>query len=260
MHTDPQFDYRDRTQPFAVQLLDLTIIQLANWRWSWTGLMLTSIVAPLLSTVALGIFARDSGPEALAYVLTGNVVMSLLFGTFDRVAGHFAYMRMVGRLTFFATLPVYRAALILATVLAFLVLVLPAAVITLIAGTLILEVPLTLSPWILVVIPLTGTALCGLGALIGISMRTPEDVGSTSSLITFLLLGLGPIVIPPDRLPDALLTVSYLSPATYAASALRQTVLGLTDTIPLGVDIAALIVLLVISLWAVGERMDWRES
>ncbi|MBN1200236.1 MAG: hypothetical protein JXJ20_00130, partial [Anaerolineae bacterium] len=77
------------TQPFLIQLFDLTLVQLANWRWSWRGMMLTSLVAPVLSTAALSVFAAGQETETLGYILTGNMVMSLLFGTFNMVAGHF---------------------------------------------------------------------------------------------------------------------------------------------------------------------------
>jgi hypothetical protein len=43
-------------------------------------------------------------------------------------------MRAVGRLDYFATLPIYRSALILATVLAFLIMSLPSVAMTLILG------------------------------------------------------------------------------------------------------------------------------
>ncbi len=248
-----------RAQPLLTQLLDLTLIQLANWRWSWRGLMLTSLIAPLLSTAAFSVFVRE-GADVLAYILTGNMVMSLLFGTFDRVSTHFAYMRLVGRLDFFATLPIYRAALILATVTAFLVLSLPAVLLTLLMGALLLDLSLTLSPWIVVVLPLIGTALCGLGALIGVAVRSPEEVGNLSTLLTFVLVGFGPVIIPLDRLPPLIQTLSYLSPATYAASALRQTVLEMPDRIPLAVDMLVLAGLLIGSLWLVGQRMDWRRG
>jgi len=251
---------RRRTQSFPVQLWDLTLIQLANWRWSWRGMLLTSVIAPLLSTAALGTFAARDDPDTLAYILTGNVVFALLFGTFDKVATHFAYMRMVGRLDFFATLPVYRAALILATVTAFLVLALPAVAVTLLAGQAMLGLTLAPSPWLLVAVPLIGVSLCGLGALVGILVRSPEEVGSLSSLITFVLLGFGPVIIPPDRLPDIIETLSVLSPATYAASALRQTVLDMPDRIPLAVDLLVLAGFLAASLWVVGRRMDWRST
>jgi ABC-2 type transport system permease protein len=34
-----------------------------------------------------------------------------------------------------------------------------------------------------------------------------------------VMLGLGPVLIPPDRLPGIMLILGRLSPATYAASA-----------------------------------------
>jgi ABC-2 type transport system permease protein len=246
-------------QPLPVQILDLTLLQLTNWRWSWRTMLLSGTVAPLLSTLALGIFAAEGGAEALSYVLTGNIVFSLLFSSMDKVSTHFAYMRLVGRLDFFATLPIRRAALILATACAFLLLSLPPVLITMIVGTLVLRVPLAISPWLLLVIPLSSLSLCGLGALIGTLGRNPEEVGSFSMLTSFLLLGLGPVIIPASRLPDAINALSLLSPATYAASALRQTVLGLSDRLSLAVDLAVLALIMFVLLWLAGRRMDWRR-
>jgi ABC-2 type transport system permease protein len=80
-------------QPFLIQLFDLTLIQLTNWRWSWRGTLTTSLIAPVLSTLALGSFAANEGRTVLGYVVTGNVVLSLLFGTVNKVSGNFAYMR-----------------------------------------------------------------------------------------------------------------------------------------------------------------------
>ena len=56
--------------------------------------------------------------------------------------------------------------------------------------------------------------------------RTQAESGTISTLLTLLMLGLGPVVIPPDRLPAILQAVGRFSPATYAASALRQALLG----------------------------------
>lgn len=80
-----------------------------------------------------------------------------------------------------------------------------------------------------------------------------------SLLVTFLLVGLGPVVIPPNRLPRFMILLGYLSPATYAASALRQTLLGpLTGEIV--IDLALLAAFGIVSLWVVGRRMDWRQK
>jgi ABC-2 type transport system permease protein len=101
--------------------------------------------------------------------------------------------------------------------------------------------------------------MAGFGALIGSVARTPQEAGSLSLLITMIMLGLGPVLIPPARLPDVVLVLGRFSPATYAASALRQALLGpLTERIFL--DLAVLVGVTVIVLWLVGRKMDWRQS
>jgi ABC-2 type transport system permease protein len=244
-------------QPFFIQLIDLIIIQLTNWRWSWRGTIITSIVAPAISTAALGVFAGNS-PNALAYVVTGNMVLSMLFGTLGQVSGNFAYMRANGMLDYFATLPIYRAALIIATVVAFFVLSIPATVVTLLIGTMLLKLPVNISPLIVIVIPLITLTLAGLGALIGLVGNTPETVSAVSNLTTFALISLGPIILPAEQLPEIIRVISYLSPATYAASALRQVVLASVEPIPLVVDMLILISIMLLLLWLVGKRIDWR--
>jgi hypothetical protein len=82
-----------KQQSTLVQILDLFLIELTNWRWSWRTQLVTSIVAPLLGIVGLGVFARGAGKETLAYILTGNTVMALSFGMLEKVQSHFMYMR-----------------------------------------------------------------------------------------------------------------------------------------------------------------------
>ena len=255
MYTMP---HSHRQPSILTQLVDLFLIELTNWRWSWRSMVLTGIVAPVLSISALGIFARDSGPKALAYVLTGNIVLALMFENQDKVAGHFIYMRFNGILDYFATLPIQKHVLILAVVLSFLLLSLPSLTITVLLGALLLDVPIVLNPMIPIVVPMCAIPMAGIGALIGSSARTPQEAGSLSLLTTFLMLGLGPVVIPPDRLPNVILFLGRFSPATYAASALRQTLLGpLTGQIVL--DLAALAGFTLVVFWLVGRKMDWRQ-
>jgi ABC-2 type transport system permease protein len=249
-----------RKQPsFLVQLVDLCLIELTNWRWSWRTLIITGTLTPLLGIVALGIFARDSGREALAYVLTGNTVLALMFGNMDNVQSHFAYMRFMGALDYFATLPVRKHILILAVVLSFLLLSLPSLAATMLLGSLLLAVPIAPNAAILVVVPLCAISMASVGALIGVSARTPQESGSLGLLVTLVMTGLGPVMIPPARLPGFMLFLGRFSPATYAASALRQTLLGpLTERIIL--DLAVLAGVTGVLFWLVGRRLDWRQA
>jgi ABC-2 type transport system permease protein len=242
---------------FFVQLLDLLLMELTNWRWSWRSTVLTSMVAPILSIVALGSLAQGSAQNSLAYILTGNLVMSLMFSNHNNLASRFTYMRFAGTLDYYATLPINRQALIVATVLSFFLLSLPSLIATVIFGTLFLKIPLAINPLILLVIPLCVLPIAGLGAAIGVYARTPDESGSFSLLLSMVMLFIGPVIIPGDRLPEFLLILGYLSPATYAASALRQTLLA-PITGQLIVDIIALLGFALLTFWLVGRKLDWR--
>lgn len=58
--------------------------------------------------------------------------------------------------------------------------------------------------------------------------------------------------------PEIVKTISLLSPATYAASALRQVVLNVPDRIPFVVDLIVLVAMTVGLLWLVTQKLDWR--
>jgi ABC-2 type transport system permease protein len=246
-------------QPFLIQLWDLMLIQLTNWRWSWRGTMITSMIAPILSIGALSVFAQDNTDNQLGFILTGNIVLSLMFGMVGQVATHFGFLRWTGGLHYFATLPIYRIALILATLFAFMLLALPATFMTIVAGSLILQLPLKISPWVIIVIPLVAGALSGLGAIIGITGRTQESINTTATLTTFLLVFLGPVVVPPERLPQIVQVISIFSPAPYAASALRYVLLGIGDERTFFIDLLVLCGVCIALLWFANRRIDWRK-
>jgi ABC-2 type transport system permease protein len=248
---------RLRKQPFLTQLLDLFLIELSNWRWGWLLMLLQGTVTPLFSLLGLGVFARDSGGEALAYVMSGNVVVGLLFGTMHAVQSHVTWMRFEGAMDYFATLPINRYVLILAMTLAFLLLSLPSLLITMLLGPFLLGVSLDPSPLILIVTPLCAASLAGVGALLGLVGRTRAESGNLGFLLTLVMTALGPVIVPPDRLPQAMLVLGHLVPTTYAASALRQTLVGpLTEQII--VDLVVLGGITVAFLGLVGRNISWR--
>ena len=248
-----------KPQPFLTQLFDLTLVQLSNWRWSWRGMLVVSTLAPVMSMAALGFFARQSGPYTLGFILTGNMVLSLIFGTLNKVCSNFTFMRARGMLHYFATLPIHSASLILATVTAFFLLAVPSVLVTLALGVWYLGLRLHFSFWALLVLPLASVSLAGLGALIGTRARNPEEADSFSMVLSLLLVGIGPVLVPPERLPSFMVALGWFSPATYAASALRQTLLG-PVTGRLWLDLAVLGLLSAAVLFWVGKVMNWRSS
>ena len=69
-------------------------------------MLLRGTLTPLLSLIALGVFARDVGRDAVLYVATGNIVVGLLFGAMDAVHSHITFLRFDGAMDYFATLPI----------------------------------------------------------------------------------------------------------------------------------------------------------
>lgn len=249
-----------RSQPgFIKQLIDVFLIELTNWRWSWRGMLITGTLAPLLTLLALSVFARDSGKGSLAYVLTGNIVAALMFGNMTNIQNHFVFMRFQGVLDYFATLPIRKVSILLALVLAFFLISLPSLLVMIIVGTWLLGIQLTINPLIILVLPLCTLPLSGIGALLGTFARTPQEGNTSGILVTFLLVALGPVAIPPDHLPAFMITLGRFSPATYAASALRQVLLG-PITGQLAIDLLVLTAVSLVVFWIVGKKLDWRKE
>ncbi|MBD2034040.1 ABC transporter permease [Leptolyngbya sp. FACHB-321] len=211
--------------PLLLQLFDLLCMELSNWRWSWQVMVLTATISPVLSIIALGSFVSRHDAESLNAILSGSLVMSLMFGNLGNVSSRFAYMRFSGALDYYATLPIRRSLLIIAVVLAFFVLSLPAVLVTIGFGAWFLHLPFILHPLLLLVMPLCVLPLAGIGAAIGTNAPSPEVGGGLTLLVTLLALFIGPVLLPASRLPELVQIVGYCSPATYAASALRQTLL-----------------------------------
>lgn len=263
----PQLRPRN-AQPLLIQFFDLLQMELLNWRWSWRGTLVTGMIAPVLSILALGTFARNAlavgtgapngGMQALSYILAGNLVLSLMFQTMSKMCSRFAFMRATYTLDYFATLPIRRWIFVAAITLSFFLMALPGLLVTLLAGILYLDLPIHFHPLLLLILPLAALPLSGLGALIGVSITPGDQAMAITNVLTLVLMGLGPVIVPAEQLHPWLLWSGWLSPASYAASALRQTLSG-PITPRLGLDIGVLLAMAAVSYWLVGKKMSWRE-
>ena len=57
------FSKRIRVQSYPIQLVDLVLIELSNWRWSWRSVLVVGTVVPLFGMIGLSIYARDWAPR-----------------------------------------------------------------------------------------------------------------------------------------------------------------------------------------------------
>jgi ABC-2 type transport system permease protein len=248
-----------RAQPFVTQFADLLRIELTNWRWTWRLTVVLGMGGPFATIVALRFLLGTAGPDTLGYVLAGNLALALIFDNQMRVGSHFEFMRFHGTFDYFASLPVSKSALIVAVAAAFFILSMPAVLVLTLIGPPVLGLSLHPSPAVLLVLPFCALPMAGVGALIGLYARTPAEASSMGMLVTLLLAGVGAVMIPPDRLPPWFVTLGRVSPATYSASALRQTLLG-PMTNRLWLDLSMLAGFAGATFWAVTRKLDWRRT
>ncbi len=264
----PEIARQSAGAPFAAQappsawaqLVELSHRELLNWRWSWRPLILTGMVAPVIFITLLGnVAGPDADAQRLVHILTGNIIMGLMFTNMRRMTSRFAWMRAVGTLDYYAVLPIHRGLVVVSVLVAFFVLSLPALAVTLLYGTVFLDIELHLHPLLGVVLPLTALSLAGLGAYIGVAARNLEEAQSYSQAVLFVFMVLGPVMMPREHLPNVLRLAGWFNPATYGASALRQVLLG-PITAQLWWDLALLTVVSAVSLYWVTRKMAWRGA
>ena len=142
----------------------------------------------------------DGGAEARA-VVAGSSVLVVAFVALNLLAQYFGQLRAGGGLDHYATLPVPPAAVVLGAAGAYASFTVPGTIVTAVAGSALFGLPMT-HLWVLVaVIPLSGAALSGLGAALGLLAPRQEVATLLGQLGMSAALLLG--VLPAERLPGA---------------------------------------------------------
>ncbi|MFC9290007.1 ABC transporter permease [Streptomyces sp. NPDC057052] len=162
----------------------------------------------------------EGGREAEA-VVAGSAVLVVAFVALNLLAQYFGQLRATGGLDHYATLPVPPAAVVLGAAGAYASFTVPGTLVTAVFGAVLFGLPLT-HLWVLaLVVPLSGAALAGLGAVFGLLAPRPElaTVLGQLGMSAALLLG----VLPPDRMPEAVRLARDLLPSTYGVEALART-------------------------------------
>jgi ABC-2 type transport system permease protein len=240
--------------------LDLYLMQLANYRWTWRWQLIGGLIAPLSFMFMINSLLGAAGmsAEAGAHVLAGNLVLSAVFTAMGNTANRFAWLKETEGLDYYATLPIRRSAMVATVVLAFVTLSLPSMGATVLLGRLLFGLPLAPHPLALVVLILTALSLAALGATIGILSPNVETQSVISNLALFLLVFLSPVLVPLERLPGLLQLTSRLMPVSYAVAALRHLLVGTVNAAVLR-DLAILAAFAVVALFVAAGRLDWRR-
>lgn len=247
------------TRRFVLNFWDLFVIQLANWRWSWPATLINGLLVPLTTFFFFKMITSGDSTQINLYLISGNIIVSLLFTTMYGTCARFAFMRTFGVLDYYATLPVYKPLLVLAVNCGFLVLTLPTAFLTLLLGEWFFSLQVSVNPTFIILVPLASFSLSAVGAFVGVVAPNFDTATTISGILQFVFMGASPVLIPAERLPEIVQWFSYLLPSTYAADALR---LSLTEQYSgrFFLDLAFLIIFDLAAMIFVASKMEWRQG
>jgi ABC-2 type transport system permease protein len=159
----------------------------------------------------------ESSDTTSQQVVAGSTVLIAAYVALNLLAQRFGMLRATGALDHFATLPVSGTLVVLATAASYATFTLPGAVFTAVLGAVMYGLPLA-HLWVLVlVLPLAGASLAGLGACLGLLAPGQELATVAGQLGMSGVLFLG--IIPEHRMPEALQVVRAAVPSTYATDA-----------------------------------------
>nr|WTB30523.1 ABC transporter permease [Streptomyces sp. NBC_00830] len=187
----------------------------------------------------------DGGSEARA-VVAGSSVLVVAFVALNLLAQYFGQLRASGGLDHYATLPVPPAAVVLGAAGAYASFTVPGTIVTAVTGSVLFQLPMT-HLWVLVaVIPLSGAALSGLGAALGLLAPRQELATLLGQLGMSAALLLG--VLPAGRMPAPIGWVRDLLPSTYGVEALSRSFGAHPDWAVIALDLGVCAVVGVLSL------------
>ncbi|MFI9234691.1 ABC transporter permease [Streptomyces sp. NPDC053079] len=193
----------------------------------------------------------DGGAEARA-VVAGSSVLVVAFVALNLLAQYFGQLRASGGLDHYATLPVPPAAVVLGAAGAYASFTAPGTLVTAVVGSVLFKLSMV-HLWVLAaVVPLSGAALAGLGAALGLLAPRQELATLCGQLGMSAALLLG--VLPADRMPAPIGYARDLLPSTYGVEALARSFDAHPDWLlvaaDLGVCAAVGVVSLAVATWA----------
>ena len=194
--------------------------QLSRARAARVPLLFVATLQSLGIMLLLRGVVDETSDTTAQQVVAGSTVLVIAFVALNLLAQRFGALRASGALDHYATLPVSGALVVLATAAAYATFTFPGAVLTAVVGALVYGLPLS-HLWLLVlVLPLAGAGLAGLGASLGLLAPRPELATVLGQLGMSGVLFVG--IIPSGRLPEALRGVRAVVPSTYAVDALAS--------------------------------------
>jgi ABC-2 type transport system permease protein len=215
---------------FLVVLKYLWLEQMLDIRKVWPFTVVFGMVMPLgmvFGIARIGVGLTD--PQSLLYIVTGAAIFSVTSESIANLAQRISQMRTQGMLLYYSALPISKNVFCLALSLSRMFLALPGMITPVVVGVLMYEMHVSVSPWLLLLLPLASLSLATVGVAAGMLVRSADLIITITNIVVFVVFLAAPVMIPMSALPLPLQLLGRSLPPTYAADALRRTLSSRVD-------------------------------
>ncbi len=225
------------------------------YRRLWVPALLMSALFPVIMMYFFKL-AGIYDSSRIAYLVTGNAVLSLVFGPVTTLAERLSWAKVNNEVEYYGALPVQRWMLSSSVLVIAALSSLPSVLVVLIAGSQLYDVHFHLSLGFFVIALLSMLSMTGVGAAIGVFSPNPSVAALLTNFVLGVTLLLSPVFVPTETLAPALAYLSSIMPLTYAAHGLRTVLFS--GVFPLH-DAAMLAISSIVLGYISTVRMDWRQ-
>jgi ABC-2 type transport system permease protein len=243
---------------FLIDVKYLWLEQILEVRTVWYWYAVFSLFMPL--AMVFGFTRMGSGladRASLIFIISGSAIFAVANDGLYTMAIRIGSMKKEGMLLYYASLPISKAAFIIAVMLSRLVITLPGMLVPMLFGALIYDVHLEFNLWIIVLLPLMALALSSIGMAFGSLINSLELIQIIVNMLLFVLVLAAPIFMPIQSLPLPLQILGYLLPPTYAADALRQALNG-TIGPTFYIDMVVVTLMTLVSFYILNRWLRWQ--
>lgn len=222
-----------------------------EWKWS----LIIVLISPL-SILFLLYLLTNNDNEYMIYIITGNVVMTLVTGTMLTLGQELGILKEVRGFDYYAVLSLRKINIIFAYLLRATILTIPSICILIIVGKCILNIPIIVHYSLFIIIVLSGLSLAGVGAAIGIYSSSANHASIVTQVVQPIIVYCAPVFLPLNSMPKFIQIASAFIPTTYIANAIRCSFHGCLDT----KNIICICFFCIVSVFLVEKKIDWRQK
>ncbi|MDF2629140.1 MAG: type transporter [Symbiobacteriaceae bacterium] len=237
----------------------ITLVLLADYRSTWTIQTFFGFVMPLGMIYLFKYIDSGLTQERAVFILGGNLVTSIAYGPVMLLMNRIGWSRQIRSFDYWANLPVSPLTWVLAMSAVSLLLALPGLIAVYVMGCLLLGLSMAGGLALLPLIPLATLSLTGVGAFLGAYAKNYQVANVLANAVVGFVSFLSPIMIPMEHMPAPMQWIARLVPTTYAADGFRSVLAGNFGP-GLAYDILILVLLMVVSLVAVHQKLNWRAA